>query len=90
MSADFAESMKELSGEPRVTNTEVEHLRARIVALESVTVAMLATASEGQLALVREMAKYIAPRPGSTQHPLTRDACFQIISLVERAEQLRD
>ena len=74
---------------PPLTNTELEHLRARVVALESVMVTVLATASEAQIALVRAIAVYISPRPGATRHPLTKDACIQIVNLVERAEQLK-
>ena len=54
-----------------LTNTELVQLRVRVIALENVMIALLAKASDRQLALVREMASYISPRPGFTHHPLT-------------------
>ena len=89
LSDEYPEMTTAPSTEPPLTNTELEHLRARVVALESVVVTLLATASKGQIALAREIAAFILPRPGSTQHPLTKDACIQIVNLAERAEQLR-
>jgi hypothetical protein len=47
------------------------HLRIRVIALENVLISLLATASNEQLELAREMAGYISPRPAFTPHPLT-------------------
>jgi hypothetical protein len=46
---------------------------------------LLAEASDRQLDLAREMAAYISPRPGFTQHPLTIHPAAQMIDLVDRA-----
>jgi hypothetical protein len=62
-----------------------ELLRNRVIALENEVIALLAKAPDRQLDLVREMAVYIAPRPGFTQHPLTVHAAAEMIHLVERS-----
>jgi hypothetical protein len=64
-------------------------LRIRVIALENVVIALLAEAPDPQLDLVREMAAYISPRPGFTQHPLTVHAAAEMIHLVERALHFR-
>ena len=69
-----------------VTDVELEHLRTRVIALESLVVTLLAQASEGQLERAREMAVYISPRPGHTPHPLMVRAAAQMIYIIERAE----
>lgn len=58
-------------GAPDLTNTEIVHLRIRLIALENVLIAVLAQGSEKQLQVARQMAGYICPRPGFTCHPLT-------------------
>jgi len=73
-----------------LTNTELVHLRVRVIALENLVIALLAQASDRQLELVREMAAYISPRPGFTQHPLTVHAAAQMIHIVERAGRFHD
>lgn len=75
---------------PELTNTELVHLRVRVIALENLVLSLLAGATDRQLDLAREMAAHISPRPGFTQHPLTLQAASQMISLVERAEQFRE
>lgn len=75
---------------PDLTNSELVHLRVRVIALENLVIALLAEASERQLGQVREMASYISPRPGCTPHPLTLHAAHQMIQLVERAAHFRD
>jgi hypothetical protein len=77
------------SGIPELTNAELVQLRIRVIALENLVIALLAEASERQLGLAREMAAYIAPRPGFTHHPLTLHAAAQMIDLVERAHHFR-
>jgi hypothetical protein len=39
--------------------------------------------------VAREMAAYISPRPGFTQHPLTIHAAAQMNDCVDRAERFR-
>ena len=74
---------------PELTNAELVQLRIRTIALENVAIALLAEASDRQLDLVLEMAAYISPRLGSTQHPLTIHAAAHMADLVERAGQFR-
>jgi len=74
---------------PVLTNAELVHLRVRVIALENLVIALLAEGSEHQLAVAREMATYIFPRPGFTQHPLTIHAANQMIHSVERAQRFR-
>lgn len=44
---------------PEMTNVELVALRVRLIALENVLISLLATASDHQLKLIREMAGYI-------------------------------
>lgn len=74
---------------PLLTNAELVQLRIRVIALENVVIALLAQAPDRQLDLVREMAAYISPRPGFTQHPLTVHAAAEMVHLVERALHFR-
>lgn len=74
---------------PELTNAELVQLRIRTIALENLVIALLAEASGRQLDLVREMAAYISPRPGFTQHPLTIHAAAHMVDLVERADYFR-
>ena len=71
------------------TNAELAHIRIRVIALEHMLIALLAEASDRQLAVVREMASYILPRPGYTNHPLTVHASVHMNELVERASRFR-
>jgi hypothetical protein len=68
---------------------ESMQLRARVIALENLVIALLAQSPESQLVLAREMATFIAPRPGYTPHPLTLRAADQMRSLVGRASPFR-
>jgi len=74
---------------PQLTNAELVQLRIRVIALENLVIALLAEASDRQFDLVREMAAFISPRAGFTQHPLTIHAATQMIDLVERARRFR-
>ncbi|MFO7786665.1 MAG: hypothetical protein R6W87_02660 [Halospina sp.] len=74
---------------PELTNTELVHLRVRVIALENLVIALLANGSERQLEVAREMASYISPRAGFTQHPLTVKAADHMGDMVHRAEQFR-
>lgn len=70
---------------PALTDAELVQLHKRVIALENVVIALLARAPDCELDLVREMATYISPRPGFTDHPLTIRAAAQMNHLVERA-----
>jgi hypothetical protein len=74
---------------PELTNAELVALRVRIIALENLMISLLATASDRQLELAREMAGYISPRPGFTHHPLTLHAAAHMNDLVERSSRFR-
>ncbi len=69
---------------------EVGALHIRIIALENLVISLLATASNQQIELAREMARYISPRPGATHHPLTTHAAAHMVDLVERAFRFRN
>ena len=70
---------------PELTNVELVQLRIRVIALENLVIALLADGSDRQLAVAREMAAYISPRPGFTHHPLTIQAAVHMVGLVDRA-----
>lgn len=73
----------------QVTNSELVHLRIRVIALENMIIAMLAQGSDDQLQIAREMAQYITPRPGATEHPLTLQAANHMTDFVDRAIHFR-
>lgn len=75
--------------EHELTNAELVHLRIRVIALENMMIAVLAQGSDRQIEVAREMAEYIAPRPGFTPHPLTLQAADHMTHLVERALHFR-
>jgi hypothetical protein len=74
---------------PEMTNAEMVALRVRVIALENVLIALLATATDHQLKLIREMADYVSPRPGFTAHPLTIHAAEHMVDLVDRSMRFR-
>ncbi|MDI1253319.1 hypothetical protein [Thermomonas sp.] len=74
---------------PAVTDFEFMVLHSRVIALENLVTSLLATATKQQLELARDMAAFITPRAGFTQHPLTIRAAEHMVNLVERAELLR-
>ena len=74
---------------PALTHAELVHLRVRVIPLENLVVALLAEGSERQREVAREMAEYISPRPGFTQHTLTLHAAQQMVHSVERAERFQ-
>ena len=79
----------ELPEVPQLTDAELVHLRVRVIALENMLISLLAQVSDQQLGFARELAAYIFPRPGFTQHPLTVRAAHQMLDLVERAGHFR-
>jgi hypothetical protein len=74
---------------PDMTNTELVQLRIRVISLENVLIAVLAEGSDRQLSVIRDMAEYISPRPGYTQHPLTIQAADHMSDIVDRAIHFR-
>jgi hypothetical protein len=70
---------------PELTNVELVQLRIRVIALENLVIALLAQGADRQLAVAREMAAYISPRPGFTHHPLTIQAATHMTDLIDRA-----
>lgn len=74
---------------PDMNNTELVHLRIRVITLENLLIAILAEGSDRQLQAAREMADCISPRPGFTQHPLTTQAAKHMTDFVDRAVHFR-
>lgn len=74
---------------PRNDPAELGALHVRVIALENLVISLLATASDRQVERAREMAPYIAPRPGFTHHPLTTHAAAHMVDLIERAAKFR-
>jgi hypothetical protein len=70
---------------PPLADAELMQLRIRVIALENLLVALLAKASAEEIRAIREMAGFIAPRPGFTPHKLTTHAESHMRDLVERA-----
>jgi len=68
------------------SNLELEKLRLRVIAMENLVIALLAEGSDRQRELGREMAAYISPRPGFTNHHMTLGAAAQMIHIIERAD----
>ncbi len=68
---------------------EMDQLRIRVIALESLVVSLLAQASDRERELAREMAAYIRPRPGFTAHRPTTHAATRMLGMLDRAEHLR-
>ena len=79
----------ELTEIPPLTNAELVQLRIRVIALENLVIMLLAEGSDKQRELAREMATYISPRSGFTQHPLTIQAAAHMNDLVDRAIHYR-
>ncbi len=74
---------------PPLQNAELVQMQIRVIALENLLIALLADASERQLALAHDMAAHITPRPGASHHRLTVNAAAEIASLLKRAEAFR-
>ena len=74
---------------PPLENAELVQLQVRMIALENLVIALLATASDRELALAGEMSAYISPKPGFTRHRLTIHAAAQISHLLERSGHFR-
>ncbi len=72
-----------------MTESERVALHSRMIALENMVMSLLATATEQQLELIRDVATYIAPRPGFTRHPLTIQAAAHMLQLLDRSALFR-
>lgn len=75
---------------PALTDAEVVQLQIRVIALENLVIALLANAPDAARDQAREIAAYISPRSGFTQHRLTLHAATQMKHLVERAHHLSE
>lgn len=74
---------------PAIGDAQIGLLHIRVIALENLVIALLATASGPQLDLAREMARTIEPRTGATPHPLTIRAAARLTDLIDRSAQFR-
>jgi len=74
---------------PGMTDTEIQMLHVRVIALENLLIALLAAAPDRELEIAGKMASYISPRSGFTHHPLTLHAASHMMNLVERAARFR-
>lgn len=72
---------------PKMGKAEMLALHIRVIALENLLIAVLASAPEEQREVARKMAGYIAPRAGATPHPMTTLASAHMTDLVERASR---
>jgi hypothetical protein len=84
------ETLRSLGGGhplPKMGKAEMLALHIRVIALENLVIALLASATEAQREVARSMAGFIAPRAGATPHPMTTLASAHMIDLVERAER---
>lgn len=64
---------------------EIGALHVRVIALENLVIALLATALDEQRDVARAMADFISPRPGFAPHPLTIHAGNHMTDLLDRA-----
>ena len=74
---------------PDMTNTDIVNLLVRLIALESLMMAVSAEGSDLKRQMVCDMAAYISPRPGFTPHALTVKAAAHMTELVDRAIHFR-
>jgi hypothetical protein len=72
---------------PKIGKAEMLALHIRVIALENLVIALLASATEAQREIARNMAGFVAPRAGTTPHPMTTLASAHMIDLVERADR---
>ena len=77
------------SDDPPLTDVEIVQLRVRVIALENLVIALLAHSSDQVRGTARQMADYILPKPGATQHRLTTQAATHLINLLERSKHFQ-
>ena len=70
-------------------DTELEHLRIRMIAMENLLITLLAKSSDRPRELDREMTIHTFPSPDFTQLPRPLGAAAQMVHLVERAGHFR-
>ncbi|MEO7151340.1 MAG: hypothetical protein ABIX46_06475 [Burkholderiaceae bacterium] len=75
---------------PPLSNAELVQLQIRVIALESVVMALLSEASGPLIERARERAACISPRPGHTPHRLTIHAAARIVGLIEDSARFCD
>lgn len=68
-------------------HAELVQMRIRMIATENLILAILSEASEEVRQSVRDRAVEIAPRRGSSDHPLTHFAQKEMLSMLARAER---
>lgn len=73
-----------------LTDVEIVQLRVRVIALENLVIALLASSSDHSRGTAHEMADYILPKPGATQHRLTTHAATHMIDLLKRSKHFRN
>jgi hypothetical protein len=78
----------QLSDVPMLSHAELSRLRARVVALENVLIALLAGASIDQQNLVREMAGYLSAAEVQSG-PEDHRTADEMLSLLDRSGQFR-
>lgn len=67
-------------------SAEIDQLRARVIALENLVLALLMDGSDELRNRARALAVYISPRPAAFPHPLTLRAATRMRHLIERAD----
>lgn len=88
--AQESSSLGEISSDPSASaNAELVQLHARVIALENLLIALLADGPDLHSGRIREMASFIVPRPGFTQHRLTVHAAHHMVDLINRAAHFR-
>jgi len=83
-----AEAMEPHESPPHAAGAEEMQLRARVIALEGLVLALLVQSSAPQRIMAARMAEHILPRPGRTPHGLTIRAAARIHQLVVRARRI--
>lgn len=86
--SDFASGRDETEMPP-IGDTQIGLLHIRVIALENLVIALLATASGPQLDLARDMARMIEPRIDAAPHPLTIRAAARLTDLIERSARFQ-
>lgn len=69
-------------------HAELVKLRMRMIAVENLLLAVLASADDQMRERVRRRAAEILPREEAGDHPLTEGAATEMIRLMERASRL--
>lgn len=78
-----------VSAPPPVTWVEWDHLRSRVVALESLLVALLTDGPASRLDHLANVVRHIPPHQSGVDHPLTQLAAAQTLHLLQRANRLK-